>query len=123
VNPLSTGMALPKFLLALRFGKNNRPEYSYEQLVSKYHEKLDAGGQASTAFIPPLVLIGQKEQLLNRYESEKIKLLKVLQKWSEKQLSTNIAPHPLLGKLTIRELLYFTIYHNFHHLNSIKNIP
>lgn len=115
-------MALPKFLLSFRFGKNNRREYSYEELVSKYHDKLDAGGQASAGFIPPLVQIGQKEQLLNKYNSEKIKLVKVLQKWSEKQLSTNIAPHPLLGKLTIRELLYFTIHHNYHHLKSIQEI-
>tara|TARA_R110002124_G_scaffold195520_1_gene362578 strand:+ start:15243 stop:15593 length:351 start_codon:yes stop_codon:yes gene_type:complete len=115
-------MALPKFLLKFRFGTRNRPERTYDELVEKYHEKLKAGGQASAAFIPPIITTEQKEPLLNVYESEKIKLVKVLQKWSEKQLSTNVAPHPLLGKCTVRELLYFTIYHNYHHLESIKDI-
>lgn len=123
VNPLSTGMALPKFLLKFRFGARNRTEHSYDELVAKYHEKLEAGGQASSPFIPPAITIDQKDQLLVNYEKEKIKLVKVLQKWSEEQLSTNVAPHPLLGKCTVRELLYFTIYHNYHHLESIKDIP
>jgi uncharacterized damage-inducible protein DinB len=115
-------MALPKFLLKFRFGVSNRKERSYDELVQRFHEKLDAGGQASAGFIPDNIQSHQKDQLLKSYEAEKIKLIKVLQKWSEKQLSTNIAPHPLLGKLTIRELLYFTIYHNYHHLESIKEI-
>jgi len=115
-------MALPKFLLKIRFGGIDRPELSYEELVAKYHEALDAGGKASAAYIPPLVKVNQKEQLLSKYENEKIKLLKVLNKWSEKQLSTNVANHPLLRKCTVRELLNFTIYHNYHHLNIIKDI-
>lgn len=116
-------MGLPKFLLTLRFGTRNRPERTYDELVAKYYQKLDEGGQASSAFIPPQIESEQKEQLLAQYEAEKIRLIKVLQKWSEKQLSTNIAPHPLLGKCTVRELLYFTICHNYHHLSSIKDIP
>lgn len=120
--PLSTGMGLPKFLLTIRFGSTNRSERTYDELVAKYHQALDAGGQASAGFIPPVIQTEQKEQLLSTYENEKIKLIKVLQKWSEKQLSTNIAPHPLIGKCTIRELLYFTICHNYHHLKSIKEI-
>lgn len=123
VSPLSTGMALPKFLLKFRFGTRNRAERSYDELVAKYHEKLKAGGQAPSPFIPPAITIEQKDNLLSNYEKEKIKLVKVLQKWNEKQLSTNVAPHPLLGKCTVRELLYFTIYHNYHHLKSIKEIP
>jgi hypothetical protein len=41
-------------------------------------------------------------------------------KWKDDQLDHYIAPHPLLGKLTLRELCYFTIYHAGHHLNIIK---
>jgi len=41
-------------------------------------------------------------------------------KWKEPQLDQYIAPHPLLGKITLRELCYFTIYHTKHHLNIIK---
>ncbi len=122
VKPLSTGMGLPKFLLKFRFGTRNRKERTYNELVVKYKEKLKAGGQASAPYIPPAINIDQKEALLAAYEKEKINLIKVLQKWNEEQLSTVVAPHPLLGKCTVRELLYFTTYHNYHHLESIKSI-
>ena len=123
VKPLSTGMGLPKFLLKFRFGVRNRPERSFDELVANYQQKLNEGGQATSPYIPPDIGIEQKTLLLSSYEKEKIKLIKILQKWSEKQLSTNVAPHPLLGKCTVRELLYFTIHHNYHHLESIKDIP
>ena len=42
--------------------------------------------------------------------------------WSEKDLDKYKLPHPLLGKLTVREMLFFTIYHNEHHLKAmLKN--
>lgn len=122
VKPLSTGMAIPRFLLKLRFGSMNRPERSYEELVEKYQAKLEDGGQATAPYIPPVISIDQKESLLKTYEQEKIKLIKILQKWSENDLSGIVAPHPLLGKCSVRELLYFTTYHNYHHLSSIKEI-
>ena len=41
-------------------------------------------------------------------------------KFSEDEIDTYILPHPLLGKLTIREMIYFTIYHVEHHQNNTK---
>jgi len=29
-------------------------------------------------------------------------------------------PHPLLGKLAVREMLFFTMYHNLHHVNNVR---
>ena len=40
-------------------------------------------------------------------------------RWSEKKLDRYQAPHPALGKLTIREMLYFTIFHNVHHARLV----
>ena len=39
---------------------------------------------------------------------------------SEHKLDRCILPHPLLGKLTLREMIYFTIYHMEHHLVHLK---
>jgi hypothetical protein len=41
-------------------------------------------------------------------------------KWADSQLDQYIVPHPLLGKITLRELCYFTIYHTYHHLAIVK---
>jgi hypothetical protein len=43
-------------------------------------------------------------------------------KWKDPQLDKYIAPHPLLGKITLRELGYFTIHHMYHHLESIQKM-
>jgi hypothetical protein len=29
-------------------------------------------------------------------------------------------PHPLLGRLTVREMLFFTLCHNRHHLEGVR---
>ena len=39
--------------------------------------------------------------------------------WREADLDRYLLPHPLLGKLTIREMLFFTLYHNYHHVQSL----
>ncbi len=43
-----------------------------------------------------------------------------LENWSDKQLNTYLLPHPLIGKLTIKEMLYFVDYHILHHQKAIN---
>jgi hypothetical protein len=40
-------------------------------------------------------------------------------RWREEDLDYYRLPHPLLGKLTVREMLFFTVYHNYHHPRSL----
>ena len=40
----------------------------------------------------------------------------------KKQLDTYILPHPVIGKLSIREMLYFTHLHTVHHCEIIKKM-
>lgn len=122
IRPVNKGMGLPKFLLRWRFGKPDREEMTYNELAQKYQDLLDAGGKATAPYVPKVIYENQKEQLLSIYENEKVKLLTVLEKWNERQLSALVAPHPLLGLVTIRELMFFTVFHNYHHLENIRSI-
>ena len=111
---------LPKFIVRLYTGKPNRPSRSYDELVKKYHAKLEAGGKASGVFIPKIIT-GGKEKLMNDWMKISAAYINTLDKnWKDDQLDNYLAPHPLLGKITLRELCYFTIYHTEHHLNIIK---
>lgn len=47
-------------------------------------------------------------------------LVEALRKWNEKSLDKLRLPHPLLGKLTVREMTFFTLYHDRHHLRSVR---
>lgn len=119
----SLAYRLPKFMVRLYGGKPNRPSRTYDELVAKYKLKLEQGGKASGPFIPKPAPAGLgKEKIIQRFESIMNKLSSAIDRnWKEDQFDRYLAPHPLLGKLTLRELIYFTIYHTEHHLAIIKN--
>jgi DinB superfamily len=114
--------SFPKFVVRLYMGKPNRPSRTYDELVAKYKLKLEQGGRAGGRFIPkPVTEKENKERILYRFLNVMNRLDLVIQKkWNDLQLDQYIAPHPLLGKITLRELCYFTIYHTRHHLNIIR---
>lgn len=120
VKPVRQALSLPKFLLKLIWGKSNRQGKSYEELVRKYLLKLENGGRATGRFIPKVVSIEKGQVVKERLKNEVNKLSSKLDKLSENDLDKYILPHPLLGKLTIREMLYFTIYHVGHHEELTK---
>ncbi len=115
VSPVNKAFALPGFMLKMSFGKSNRPLRTYDQLVEKYRGKLAAGGIASKRFTPEPVSLNQRETLILKLQKLTISLNRRLNGFTEKQLDLLILPHPLLGKLTLREMIYFTVYHAGHH--------
>ena len=121
IQPLQLAYSLPKFMLKLLFGKANRPSKTYEELVAKYKAKLAAGGRASRRFVPPIIYADKKTTLLSTYQKQKQKLISKIKNTNEKDLDLYILPHPLLGKITLREMLFFTIYHNEHHLEILRS--
>jgi hypothetical protein len=120
-NATRLAYSLPKFILRWYAGKPNRPSRSYEELVAKYKSKLEQGGRAGGRFVPAKAAISPTtDSILRKFSLSMHRLGDVLQKkWTEEQLDRYIAPHPLLGKITLRELAYFTIYHVQHHQRII----
>ena len=122
VNPVVLALKLPMFLLKLVFSTNNRKSKNYEELVNKYNQKLALGGKATKRFIPKFVPFEQKEIIIGKIKNTVEKLCFLTLKLDEKDLDIYLLPHPLLGKITLREMLFFTIHHVNHHQQSIKNI-
>ncbi|HRH51266.1 MAG TPA: DinB family protein [Panacibacter sp.] len=122
VKPVTLAFGLPLFFLRIMFGKANRPSRGYGTLVHRYYDKLAAGGKASGRFIPPEIAPTQKEKICKDIIAATEKLCSRAAKYSDEELDKYILPHPLFGKLTCREMLYFTIYHVEHHHNNIKEM-
>jgi hypothetical protein len=120
VAPVNLAFAFPAFVLRLLFGKNNRAPRTYDELVLKYQNKLGAGGRASGRFIPSTVPFTDRDKLIKKLEELVKSLNQRIPTKSEEQLDILLLPHPLLGKLTLREMLYFTLYHVEHHHKLIK---
>lgn len=120
IKPLNTAYGLPVFLLRRLFGTANRPSRTYEALVEKYKARLAAGGRAGAAFVPGIVMFERKSRLMKTYLKRRNRLIRQMARFSEEELDGLILPHPLLGKLTLREMLFFTIHHNHHHLEILQ---
>jgi len=120
VRPINWVLYVPHWIIKLVFGKMNREPRTFEVLFKKYHDKLAMGGTASSPFVPTVMPFSEKDKLINRYQTQLKTLLKHLQTLSDKDLDTIVLPHPLLGKVCLREMMYFTVFHTEHHLKSIQ---
>jgi hypothetical protein len=105
----------------IRPGKSNREGRSYDELIERYQAKLANGSKASGAFIPNKVDLKKGQKLKEKLKNEVLNLCLSIEKISEEDLDYYVLPHPILGKLTLREMLYFTIYHVKHHEKQIRS--
>jgi DinB superfamily len=110
----------PKFIVKWKFGTANRISKSYEGLVAKYQERLTVANVPPARFQPKPLTASAKQERLNQLQLALDKMCNGTLKMSEKDLDELVLPHPLLGKITLREMLYFTIYHAEFHENAVR---
>ncbi|MGI9541810.1 MAG: DinB family protein [Cyclobacteriaceae bacterium] len=120
VVPLNIILKKPKLVIRTLFGKPNRTGRTFEKVVENYKTKLASGGKAMGQFVPKPMTVDKKSKMLSNYQQEKGRLIQRLNTWRESQLDSYLLPHPLLGKMLVREMLFFTIYHNHHHLHNLQ---
>ena len=120
--PLNNALSMPKFLLRLKFGKANRPVRDYNTIVNRYHEKLKKvkGKTFKGSQNMKVPRIDEKEYILNRLQTESKKLQYKTNKINDTNLDTVVLPHPLMGKMPVRELIMWTAYHVEHHTETLK---
>jgi hypothetical protein len=111
------GLTMPRLILRLSFGKPHRPSVTYDALIARYRGVLEAGGRAGR-FAPSPQTSSGRSTILERLTQANEDLRKAIARWSDADLDRYQLPHPLLGKLTIREMLFFTVYHQHHHMNA-----
>ena len=115
--------AIPKILVRMVGGKSMHPSLTYNELLIKYERKLADGGKASGRYIPVQVQATSRKAVLQRWQKIYAVYLKAIaDKWEDRQLDQYMVKHPLLGKITLRELCFFTIFHTAHHLKGIKKL-
>ncbi|MEM8966401.1 MAG: DinB family protein [Bacteroidota bacterium] len=98
--------------------KAEKPSRSYEEVVQEYEEKYAQAkaprGPQSTQ--PNRDTLVDKSTLEAEWNRASQALLDSLKNWqSESWGQYTVWKHPLLGVLTVQEMLYFTAYHNEHH--------
>ncbi|MBT8393920.1 MAG: DinB family protein [Bacteroidia bacterium] len=123
IKMLNNALTLPKFILKFKFGKANRPIRDYRTVVNRYHERLKEANGAT--FGPSINMrlpkLKEKSYLIDRLQVENKKLQYKTNKWSDKQLDSYVLPHPLMGKMPVRELIMWTAYHVEHHTKTLQD--
>lgn len=118
--------AISPWLLQLRFGRARRPSRSYDALRADYRARLAQGGRATGRYVPqPDAMptedaIVRRTMLLSRWYRVNARLQNRIRTWKETALDRARVPHPLLGRLTMRELALWTVYHDRHHIEAAK---
>lgn len=112
---------IPGFAVGLVYGKRaGGVSRSYNEVVEAYLGHLNNGAKAPAEYIPKGNI--DKARLVDSFNKVGEDYLAAVITKTERELDSLQVKHPLLGKLTLRELAYFTLYHNKHHLKSMQGL-
>lgn len=123
IRPVTKALGMPRLVLWFMFGKPRRPSTPWAEIQTRYSGLLAAGADAGR-FAPsereePDLEAG-KARIMGQFVQVNRDLRAAIAKWNDRSLDRYQLPHPLLGKLTLREMLSFTAYHQTHHLDGVK---
>lgn len=119
---INIGYKTPRFLLKLFMGTSAKGSVSTEEVIKKYQAKLEAGAKSPLLSRAGKSDLKDNQLLLKRFNEHLSSLKANINKWKEEELNSIRLPHPILGKLTGKEMLSFTVYHLFHHMKAIQRI-
>ncbi|CAG5087262.1 hypothetical protein CRYO30217_03434 [Parvicella tangerina] len=121
ISPIIRALKMPKFQIRLLFGTASRPVYSFSEVEKIYREELGQGAVAPKYYEPKKNKFNTSKELYDKWLNKTLELEKLLNKWDQNDLDKVLLPHPSLGKLTISELVHFTLIHSKSHLLKVKN--
>ena len=121
--PVARALAAPRIVLAFRFGLHRGPSPDFAHLRDRYLAGLAAGAQAGRFSprakpIPPDAEAGRAE-VIAEWRAANRALGGAVDRWAERSLDRYRLPHPVLGLLTVREMVAFSVYHTAHHLRWV----
>ena len=126
VKAVADAMKLPKLSLRALFG-TAAGSGSYVEVRDRYLKALADGAVASGRFVPQAPDEGEAEASRSRalagWQRAGDSLVTAVGKWRERDLDKYRLPHPVLGKISVREMLFFTHYHDLHHLEIVRRHP
>lgn len=128
VKPLAKGINLPPAQLEKMFGLSDGASRSYAEIVATYQARINDGMKAENyspvvpvSYRMPEGITDEKEYLLQTWNDGNNRLLSAIEQWDEQSLDRYQLPHPAIGTITVREILFFTIHHNTLHWGDMRN--
>ena len=104
-----------------QWGYPDGPSRSYDEIADSYRRALTAGIKAPASFSPrPDDMNDNRATVVARFMDVYESLATAVDTWPASDLDRFVMPHPVLGKLTVREMLDFTDIHTRHHLLIVQ---
>lgn len=117
--PVTLALRIPRLMLRVCFGMSRTPSRNWEALRSAYRDGLAAGATAGRYAPPrkavPVEAAAEQGRLVLQCEGTVLRLEKAIEPGREQDLDRYRLPHPVLGRVTVREMLMFTLFHFDHH--------
>ena len=112
---LNNALSYPRFIIKYKFGTCNREIRDYESVAKNCQKKLIENKEKTRVFNQKLKIptLQERERLLTKIQSKKLQYK--TKKISDKNLDTLLIPHPLMGRMTVREIIMWTAHHTEHH--------
>lgn len=121
--PVALAFRLPRLALRAMFGVATNTSRTFDDLRQIYLDVLSKGAKAGrfapSSVRPPADLGAWQKHLVGQCAGSLGTLEQALAPWSEEALDRYRLPHPLLGRLTAREMILFTLYHYEHHKANV----
>ncbi len=127
VKPVAKAINFPQEQLQTMFGQSESGSKTYDEIVGMYKTRLAEGVRAEDydRVTPDFYRFPEGVQdvqvyLAETWDESNRRLLGALQNWAEADLDIYQLPHPAIGLITVRETLFFTLYHNTLHWNDMQ---
>jgi hypothetical protein len=118
---LNIAFKIPKPILSILYGINKKEQRTVDELKSLYKNALKGGAKSPNLYIPKPVLFNHKNELIKKHTLLNDAFIKLLNKHSDVDLDKYLVPHPIIGKISLRELAIFTSFHTVHHFELLKS--
>lgn len=119
VRPLNLALVIPRF--ALRVVGRPRAQRSYDDIAMEYRRCLAGGARAAPPFLPsPFSAASDPDRLLRGFREAHATYGARLRPLDEALLDSIRLPHPILGRLSLREMACLTLFHLRHHHEAIR---
>jgi DinB superfamily len=103
------------------FGKADRASRDFDTIRDAYLSGL-AVFQAKGMPYKHLNTEGSKADMLHGFKTLHQNLATQIAALSEEDMDSLQLPHPVLGVMTVREMIYFATYHIRHHFNIVEKL-
>jgi hypothetical protein len=103
----------------------NAPARRYAAVQALYQASLAAvppGALTNTPLTPQLETSATQDAVLEQYRQAGQRFLERIQTWADPDLDVKGMKHPLMGIVSVREMLMFCAYHDTHHLEGIRRM-